>query len=338
MRLALVVICLVAVAPTRALAWVPPCAADDALSEAAAALLLEGAPVDGASLARTARAAGSDAPVVHALVARLAEEARVRAWLAALASRSDAPLLCGFAEDATRLVLLATAHGGGLSAPLSEDVTALDVSLGPAFYAPRLVVLDARGALHDVALEPHAVRAELPADAPRPLLVQLVATGPAGPRPVAERTVGGELVAHSVSDSSSSRDASLSERLRAERAAAAVPSVRAHRLLARAAFEQARAVCASGRVSHVLTPGASPDERYAALGIRARFVGEAVGRAVDLDTAWSALLASPSHRAALLDARFTDAGTGIATDREGRICVAVALASWPRLVPRMRAH
>jgi uncharacterized protein YkwD len=140
-----------------------------------------------------------------------------------------------------------------------------------------------------------------------------------------------------VTNSSSSRStASLPERLRVERNAAEVPSVRAHRLLSLAATEQARAVCASGRVSHVLAPGASPDERFAALGIRARFVGEAVGRAVDLDTAWSALLASPSHRAALLDARFTDAGTGFATDSAGRTCVAVALASWPRLVPPSR--
>jgi hypothetical protein len=319
-------------APLRAVAWAPACAADDALAEAAGALLLEGAPVDSASLARAARAAGSDAPVVHALVARLDEEARVTAWLAALSARSDAPVVCGHARDATRILLLATARGGAFVVPAGLDAAALEVRLDPAFSAPRLVVLDAGGTLHDVVIEPGARRAELPVDAPRPLLVQLVATGPAGPRPVAELWIG-RAGAPQAPAPAPLPPASLDERLRAARRDAGVPPVRGHRLLARAAAEQAAAVCASGRVSHLLVGGASPDARFAALGIRARFVGEAIGRATDADAAWVALLGSPSHRAALLDARFTDAGIGTAVDARGRTCVSVALAAWPRFVP-----
>lgn len=336
MRLALVVTFFVLLAaPLRAAAWAPPCAEDDALGDAAAALLLEGAPVDGASLARAARDAGSDAPVVHALRARLDEEARVSTWLAALAARSDAPLVCGHARDATHILLLATPRGGALDAPPSADSVIVALTLDPSFSSPRIVVLDADGTLYDVPVERDARRAELPVDAVRPLLVQLVATGPAGPRPVAERSVGG--MAPALSHVTTQRgSASLVERLRTLRAASDVPAVRAHRLLERAASEQARAVCESGRVSHVLAPDASPEARYAALGIRARFVGEAVGRATDIDVAWTALLASPSHRAVLLDPRFTDAGTGTATDARGRTCVAVAMAAWPRLVPPPR--
>ena len=334
-RFAPLVLLLLLAAPLRAAAWEPPCVADDPLSEAAAALLLEGAPVDGAALTRAARDAGSDALVVHALVVRLEEEARVRAWLEALAASSDAPITCGVARNDARVLVLATARGGALAATLGADAQSVGLTLAPGFSAPRLVVLDARGALHDVAIERGAARAELPSDAPRPLLVQLVATGAAGPRPVAERSVGGR---GPVLGASAPSAAPLAERLRSARLDAHVPAVRAHRLLALAAAEQARAVCASGRVSHVLAPGASPEERFAALGIRARFVGEALGRATDVDAAWAALLGSPSHRAALLDARFTDAGAGLATDAQGRTCVAVALAAWPRLVPPPRVR
>lgn len=335
MRFAPLVLLLLLASPLRAVAWEPPCVAEDALSEAAAVLLLEGAPVDGAALRRAAREAGSDAPVVHALVVRLDEEARARAWVEALAASSDAPLVCGVARNDARVLVLATARGGALAVTLGADAQTVELTLAPGFSAPRLVVLDARGALHDVPIERDSTRAALPSDAPRPLLVQLVATGPAGPRPVAERSIGGRaplLVASAPST------ATLADRLRAARLDAQVPAVRAHRLLALAATEQARAVCASGRVSHVLLPGASPEERFAALGIRARFVGEALGRATDVDTAWAALLGSPSHRAALLDARFTDAGAGLATDAQGRTCVAVALAAWPRLVPPPRVR
>ena len=315
-------------APAQALS--PSCRPDDALSEAAAALLLDGARVDAASLAHAARAAGSDAPVVHALHARIGEDARVDAWLTALIAHADAPLACGQARDATHVFWLATARGGALMAP-ADDAQSVELHLAPTFHAPRLVVLDADGAVHDVAVEAGAARVTLSVDLLRPLLVQLVATGPAGPRPVAERTLGRVAPSANVAPPST---ASLGERLRDARVFSSVASLRSHRLLARAATEHARAVCASGRVAHQLTPGASPDERFAALGISARFVGEAVGRAVDVNAAWAALLASPSHRAALLDPRFTDAGTGSATDDRGRVCVAVALASWPRFSPR----
>ncbi len=318
--------------PARADALPTACQPDDALSEAAAVLLLEGARIDAAALAHAARAAGSDAPVVHALHARIGEDARVDAWLTALTTRADAPLACGQARDATHVLWLATARGGALAA-LADDAQSVEFRLAPTFHAPRLVVLDAEGAVHDVAVEAGAGRVDLPLDLPRPLLVQLVATGPAGPRPVAERSFGRGARSADLALPLSSA-ASLSERLSAARGASSIASLRSHRLLARAATEHARAVCASGRVAHQLAPHASPDERFAALGISARFVGEAVGRAVDVDAAWAALLASPSHRAALLDPRFTDAGTGSATDDRGRVCVAVALASWPRFVPR----
>ncbi len=369
MRVALVgtLIALLLAAPGRASAWEPRCAVEEPLGEAAAALLLAGAPLDAASLARAAREAGSDLPVLHAVVLGLDDEARGQAWLAALAARSDAPLACGHARDAGRVLLLASPRGGALA--LAEGAL-LSVALAPDFHAPRLVVLDAAGVLHGVPLGADETSAELPADAARPLRVQLVATGPQGPRPVAERLVtdapldvaarerlaaagvrvasapardspassasSASLVSTVSSATRASSTADVAARLAEARRKAGLPALRPHRLLARAALAHARAVCASGRVAHQLEPGASPEARLAALGVRARLVGEAIGRAVDLDAAWAALFASPSHREALLEPRFTDAGAATALDARGRVCVAVALAGWPRLVPPPR--
>jgi uncharacterized protein YkwD len=359
-------IALVLAVPLRASAWEPRCVVDEPLGEAAASLLLAGAPLDAASLTRAAREAGSDLPTVHAVALGDDDEARGRAWLEALAARSDAPLVCGHARDATRLLLLASPRGGALAHDAGSETMRL--SLAPRFDSPRLVVLDAHGVLHAAPLGLDEATAELPTDAARPLRVQLVATGPAGPRPVAERVVGdspldaasrARLAAEGVhvndapvraapsavvsasapvdAAPGSATAAEVASRLAASRRAAGRAAVRPHRLLARAALAHAQAVCATGRVAHQLEAGASPEDRLAALGVRARFVGEALGRASDLDAAWAALLASPSHREALLEPRFTDAGTAATRDARGRVCVAVSLAAWPRLVPPRRA-
>ncbi len=358
---------LVVALPLRASAWEPRCVVDEPLGEAAASLLLAGAPLDAASLTRAAREAGSDLPTVHAVALGDDEEARGQAWLDALAARSDAPLVCGHARSASRLLLLASARGGALAHDAGGETVTL--SLAPRFASPRLVVLDAHGVLHAAPLGLDEATAELPTDAARPLRVQLVATGPAGPRPVAERVVvdstldaasRARLAAAGVrvadvplrgtpppAAPASARAvtgtavevtaAEVTARLAASRREAGRAAVRPHRLLARAALAHAQAVCATGRVAHQLEVGASPEDRLAALGVRARFVGEALGRASDLDAAWAALLASPSHREALLEPRFTDAGTAATRDARGRVCVAVALAAWPRLVPPRRA-
>jgi uncharacterized protein YkwD len=54
-------------------------------------------------------------------------------------------------------------------------------------------------------------------------------------------------------------------------------------------------------------------------------------RARDDEGAWRALAASPSHRAALGDRRFTDVGIAT-TAHDGHTCLVVLLASWPRRI------
>ena len=75
----------------------------------------------------------------------------------------------------------------------------------------------------------------------------------------------------------------------------------------------------------------NPQDRLRAAGIEAERVGEAIACGEDRSAAFRALLESASHRSAILDARFTDAG--IAEIEGERACVVVLLATWPRARP-----
>src|SRR5690349_21504724 len=186
--LAVAVLALLGSAPARVRAQLP---------DAAAALLLDGTHPDPDALAHAARAAGSDAPTVHALETTLDDggDLALRAWITDLRTRSDAPLACGEARSGTRRLTLATARGGWLDEILldTSDAPAIRGDLAPGFDAPTLAIRDAAGTPRRLTVERPRLAAgvALPADLDTPALVQLVARGPSGPRPVAERVVGG---------------------------------------------------------------------------------------------------------------------------------------------------
>ena len=106
--------------------------------------------------------------------------------------------------------------------------------------------------------------------------------------------------------------------------------MRVNRLRRGVAAAHARGVCDGGRVAHELEPGADPEQRLRRVGISARLVGETVARASSPGSAFGAFERSPSHRLTLLERSFTDAGIGKVTDAQGRSCVVVLLAAWPR--------
>lgn len=304
---------------------------DDALAEAAAELVLSHGEPSGEELLEAARRAGSDAPVVYALAIRDGDERRVAPWLARMAERLRAPIACGEAHGTAGALVLAAARAGTLALEGHDALVRVTVARG--FTAPALYVEDARGEVR--RLELHEGAAELPADLERPLRVQLVADGPDGPRPIAERIAGEEARTSGGQEATTrSEEAPLDARIGALRERAGALPLRPHRILATVAREHAEHVCRAGRAAHELEPGRDPRRRARERGIEARHVGEVVARGRAPGAALSALLRSPSHRAALIDPRFTDAGAGIAEDARGRACVVVLLAAWPRLVAR----
>ena len=308
MRCSVLLLALLGAAPARA----QECD-DAALTRAAVEAVVSGE----RDLTRLARAAGSDLPHVRGLELDDADDAAVSRFLASLRERDGAPIACGEASSEGRRLVLAGARAGGLAI----DGAIARVRLADGWTDPHLYVRDARGQTR-VAPVVGGV-AELPSDLEPPLIAQVVATGPGGPRPVAERTVGPPPTRVVIPS-----DAPLPERLTRVRERAGVSPLRPNRLLTRVAVRHAQEVCRTGRVAHIGADG-DPVERLAREGIRARHVGETVARSGDVDGAWAATLHSPSHRAALVDRRMTDVGVGVAEDR----CVVVIVAAWPRAVP-----
>jgi hypothetical protein len=315
----------------------PDCDEDPTLSHAAAELLLRPEPPEPSALARALREAGSDAVGVRAYLTRGAE-AKASKWLADFKRAADAPAVCGFARSEHDQLLLVVARAGSLD-PLTVHGAVVRGRVADGFRRPEIVVEDAEGNLRRFAVD----RAQLARGIPisdqlaRPVRVQLLARGPAGPRPIAERMLPGLGEASGADEAGAPSDAPplpVTVRLAALREQHGLPAVRANRLLAGIAAAHAQRVCEGGRVAHELEPGEDPEQRLRRAGVSARLVGETVARASSAGAAFGAFERSPSHRLTLLERSFTDAGIGEVTDSAGRSCVVVLLAAWPRYVGR----
>ncbi|HEX2678066.1 MAG TPA: CAP domain-containing protein [Polyangiales bacterium] len=331
----------------------PTCPADDALSNAAATLLLAGNAPDSNTLVAAVREAGSDAVLVHALFQPHDDAAATQKWLAELRAVSDADLVCGEASGSAGRLLIASARAGSLL-PLTAASSVVRGTLAPGFDHPELVISAADGTLTRLGLEPSMLHDGIPLqeDLARPAKIQLLARGHAGPRPIAERELPATRSrAHAIaalpptaagsSASTTAKDATANDlaallviRLNSLRAERERLAVRDNRLLATLATAHARAVCQAGKLAHELSPGQDPEARVEQAGIRARLVGETIARAGDAGSAFAELGESPSHLLTLLEPRFTDVGVGVAHDSESRSCVVVLLAAWPRYVGR----
>ena len=339
LAVALMLTCVAGPALARAL----PCAEDAELTRAAAALVASGEGLSPGAIAHAAREAGSDAPRVHALRDREGDDARVSEWVSGIAARYDAPMACGEAWSEEGRLVLARARAGSLTierAPPAEgeEQGALRVrgELAAGFASPELVARSADGSLSRWGVSPDELREGVTLSdlVSLPALVQLVARGPHGPLPVAERiaaTPGDEATAR-LRDLPGGED--LASRVAALREAHGASALRANRLLTAEARRHARDVCDAGRVVHTLAPARDPEQRLERAGIQARVVGEVVARASSPAAAMDALAESPSHRYTLADRRFTDAGLARATDDTGKTCLVVLLAAWPRYVGR----
>lgn len=324
MRTLLLASALLSVSPV-AHAQIEGCTDDPRLAEAAAALALDPDPSE-ETLLGLVRAAGSEAPRAHALSVADGETERVTTWLATLVARGETPLACGEAQTGTRRVIIVTPA----AASLAIDGTNVSGSIATGWHEPLLYAEDADGEVQVFELESPTFAMSLPEDF-EAVRLQVVARGPDGPRPVAERILG-------VREADGLASGEPRERVEQLRHEAHASPLRASRLFDRVATEHAEAICAAGEAAHELEPGDDPTARLRAEGVVARHVGEVAARGVDVAHAVSALSRSPSHRAALVDPRFTDVGIGTATGDDGHECVVVVLTAWPRIVARVPMH
>ena len=326
--------------PSLASVEVRACERDEALAAAASRLLQNGEPPASEELTRAVRAAGSDAVSVRALwLSGNNGDEKLSQWLEAFRERADAPLVCGQASSPAGRLVIATARGGSL---VLKGETPLQIQgrLERGFDEPQLVVSSADGRIlrHRVDNAALGRGIALRSDLQPPVLIQLVASGRSGPRPVAERIAGDSADRDDIdgrkpeATADDPNAAELTFRLNRLRKRSGVLAVRDNRLLARLAARHAEAVCATGRAVHEIEPGLDPEKRLERAGLRARTVGESVARSSSATSAFDAMRDSPSHRMTMLDARFTDVGIGLASDANGYQCAVVLLAAWPRYV------
>lgn len=166
------------------------CAADSQLTEAAAELLLARTPLPSAqALSEAVRAAGSDGVGLHALFVPAGSEPDAeQKWLTTLRSRVDGQLYCGRADNEAGRLLIVLGRGAEL-APIDARARIVRGQLHAGFAQAELVIEDGDAQLVRVGVNPDSLRKgiELAPELELPLKVQLVARGPSGPRPVAER-------------------------------------------------------------------------------------------------------------------------------------------------------
>ena len=281
----------------------------------------------GGQLIRMARRADFDGAPIFAKIGSVDEQSEFDAWHARIARKSDGPLRCGDVSRAGVRALVVAGVAGTISLSRSGLVYA---SVVKGFTAPFLVARLADG--EQKVIELVSKGGEL---APAPLpsttqIVQLIATGPRGPRPVAERWLSDDVA------QTQSLPIAASPRLwiKGLRQVAKVRSLRDNKLLSTEADAHAKKMCASDRIGHTLERGSDPRIRLKRRGLMARHVGEALARAQTINDAMLSLQQSPSHKLTLVDKRYTDVGIGQAADPSGKQCLVVLLAAWPRAAPK----
>ncbi len=207
-------------------------------------------------------------------------------------------------------------------------------------HAAKLVVLGPSGLPRTVPTTLHGDRVEatFAVDRAGAFTVQLLADVDGGPRPVLEAAVfadvepptewvgwpsPGESAARGEND-----DAEALRRMVNEaRSSEGLSPLHASPALDRAAEEHARTMRDARVLAHDAGDG-DPLARLRRLGVHFAVAGENVAHETTAVRAHRALWASPSHRANLLDARFTALGVGIAPDPDGSIWICESFADF----------
>ncbi|MCC6215055.1 MAG: CAP domain-containing protein [Polyangiaceae bacterium] len=218
---------------------------------------------------------------------------------------------------------------------------AVTARLPPGYSRPKLVVLGPAGRPRSVETRferDGTARATFSPDRAGSWLVQMLASGPTGPRPVLEAWLHAgvtpplgwqESAVPGEDDARSARDATsaLTAMINGARAAERLAPLRRDSALDRVAQAHADAMRGARRVGHDVGDG-DPARRVAATGLALLATGENVAHARSIVRAHRALWSSPSHRDNLLVPRFEALGVGIAVGDEGTLWVCETFADF----------
>lgn len=202
----------------------------------------------------------------------------------------------------------------------------------------KVVLLGPRGGPGTVlaSLSGDELRATFNVDKPGAWLVQVVATTSTGPRPVMELEVHAgtlpplkfaelEVPGDDAAPAGARPEEALYAMVNAARVAEGEKPLMRDSSLDKLAALHSVEMRKQRSVGHDVGDGDVGD-RVAAAGIVTKRRGENVASAASVVRAHRALWLSPSHRANLLDARFTRVGVGVETSDDGRVWVTQVFA------------
>lgn len=318
-----------------------PCVREPALDSAALIIAKEAKPLRSDALIQAVRDADSD--LVH-LRSKMIEgaastDAMLRTWMLSEKKGMDGDLVCGLGTFQNRTTAILAPRAGKLTVRWRGDKQLLFVAgeLLSGFRDPSIVVEDMGHHIEKYAIDAASLRAGRAISCESiPMRVQLIATGPHGVRPVAERVVMRGATIAPVSEKIWSTLADLEHAHAEHRQQRSLSILRHNQLIAKSATSHAQRVCSTGIVGHSIDAGEGPEQRLRKAGLTARAVGEVIARADTLPKAWARLLESPSHRMVLEDSRLTDDGWGLANGADKSVCVVGLFAAWPR--PTVSVH
>ena len=217
------------------------------------------------------------------------------------------------------------------------DRQRLEGRLLDGYRAPSMVVTTPRG---EVVVEPAVQRSGrfgvwLDFPSTGRYAVEVMATGPRGPEVVALFPVFVGTDPDELSDPPHERpeardgDAAsvVLELLNAERRRAGLPALEVDDELVRLAAEHSADMLEGGWFGHVSPAGTDVVERLRRAGIVALRAAENLARSDCPERAHEALMASPSHRANVLDRSLTHVGVGAART-DGEVVVTQILVAW----------
>lgn len=194
----------------------------------------------------------------------------------------------------------------------------------------KVVLLGPRGAPKTVlaSLSGDEVRASFSVDQPGPWIVQVLANSATGPRPVLEAHImaGGAAPTRFAESAAPGEDAatgttdveSVLAMLNAARKSEGLKELQRDGTLDKIAQDHSALMRDQRTVGHDVGDGELSD-RLTAANVTFRLRGENLAAAATPVRAHRALWLSPSHRANLLDTRFTRVGLGVAKSEDGRL-------------------
>jgi len=340
-----------ALACALALSWTSPlfatplddalarrCTVDRAMLPATRAALDDPRAFEAATLRALTEREGLPAPAVHAVVLRANDpEALARAVGGWLDGRAVSPALsrCAWSRQddlvavalAPRVVTFERTPGDGPATRRWRFMIPAGVS------RPRVVITAPDGRVREVEVSAEGV-AQGALNTTGTHVVQLMAEGATGPSPFAlwHEDVSGSVGARPSSTQAGSMSASAQVlvALNVLRREAGLAPLRRDPLLDRVASEYAQRIAAERAVAHTPSPGDSPVERLAGAHITAERVAENIARAPELALAHTRLVASPAHRANILDASLDAVGFGV-TRSSGSVYLVELFAARPSL-------